>query len=404
MARKKKEQAVDLSNDTRSIQDIFNESMKSEFETDDSPITLIPTGIDLLDGVLGGGVATHLVQIVGNPGSSKSTLAARILAESDKRFKKNFLSVYIDSEQSMSEERLRSLGMVNPSQIVSSKITIESILKTVEKACLVKSNLDSQEILNTPSIIVWDSIANTLTEKSYEDEDVGLSDKARVLSNKLPRITDMLKAYKIGLISINQLRDNINIGVMRKQSDLKFLYDKNVPGGKSLLFNSYQIIYLQQGTEIVAETDGNKLNLGFNGMLIKAKTIKNKSFTPNIDVELAMSYNRGYSNFWTNFLLLKKFNRISVTGAWSCLRGCEENKFYQKEALKLYNDNEKFRSYFNEYVTEVIQTEYIEKYKNLGENVEYIENNEIESSAQELNQEEDVFSTDVSNDDFNEEV
>ena len=45
---------------------------------------------------------------------------------------------------------------------------------------------------------------------------------------------------------------------------------------------------------------------------------------------MVMSFNRGYSNFWTNFLLLKKFDRIVTSGAWSTLRGCEENKFYQK--------------------------------------------------------------------------
>lgn len=190
------------------------------------------------------------------------------------------------------------------------------------------------------------------------------------MSSRLPKVTDFLKAYNICLLAINQLRENIQIGPVRKQSELKYLFDKSVPGGNAILFNSYQIIYLQHGKEVTAEPDGNKLNLGFNGSVIRAKTIKNKSFTPNIDIEMVMSFNRGYSNFWTNFLLLKKFDRIVTSGAWSTLRGCEENKFYQKDAIKLYSENEKYRSIFNDSVKEVIAEEYVEKYKSVDENIE----------------------------------
>jgi recombination protein RecA len=373
MARKRKDtKSTSLDMTGKSIQDMFNESMREEFEIDDTPCAVIPTGIELLDAVLGGGVAAHLVQILGNPGSSKSTLACKILAESEKNFKEKFLSLYIDSEQSMSKNRLKDLGMQNPSEIFSTRVTVESILKTVEKACLVKSNVNDDIVLQTPSVIVWDSVANTLTEKGFEADSIDsvLGEKARVLSSRLPKVTDFLKAYNICLLAINQLRENIQIGPVRKQNELKYLFDKSVPGGNAILFNSYQIIYLQHGKEVTAEPDGNKLNLGFNGSVIRAKTIKNKSFTPNIDIEMVMSFNRGYSNFWTNFLLLKKFDRIVTSGAWSTLRGCEENKFYQKDAIKLYSENEKYRSIFNDSVKEVIAEEYVEKYKSVDENIE----------------------------------
>ena len=130
-------------------------------------------------------------------------------------------------------------------------------------------------------------------------------------------------------------------------------------------------------------------------MVVRARAIKNKSFTPNIEINLVTSFNRGYSNFWTNFLLLKEFKRITVGGAWCTLFGCEDSKFYQKEALTVYNENQKFRDAFKDQVNEIIQTEYIERYKNADETIEGTYEDTVEKIIEEeQDNQEEVFSED----------
>ena len=124
----------------------------------------LPTGIDLLDVVLGGGVATKLSQFVGDPGTGKSAMVSRILATGQRKWPGKFISIYIDSEQSMSSERLEQLGVKYPIiKPYSDDVTVERIFKTIESICVFKT--EHEEYMNIPSCVIWDSIANTLTDK-----------------------------------------------------------------------------------------------------------------------------------------------------------------------------------------------------------------------------------------------
>src|SRR3989304_5711626 len=67
---------------------------------------ILPTGLDLLDAISGGGLGMNFIQFVGLPGCGKSMLAAKVLAEGQRRYKPKFLGEYFDSEQSTTKERL----------------------------------------------------------------------------------------------------------------------------------------------------------------------------------------------------------------------------------------------------------------------------------------------------------
>ena len=336
----------------------------ADIKSDEKVKGFIPTGIDLLDGILGGGFPIGaLSQIVGQSGGGKSMLAARVIASGQKLYGSKFLAGYLDSEVSMSMLRLANLGVVSPKiKPYSVDITVEKIFKFIEGVCLFK---EQKGLVDEPSIIVWDSIANTLSSKELEAEapENALGKKAAVLSLLIPKYLSKLLKYNICFLTINQYRDYIQINKFDTQRDLKMMSDKrNIPGGKSLKFNSFQLMDVETKKILDIDSQNSESNkYKFNGLIVKVKCIKNKQFTPNIPIELICSFNHGFSNFWTNFNLLTTTKRLK-TGAWNSLVTLPDVKFRTSEALLTYNENEKFREAFNELSKDAIQKDVIEKY------------------------------------------
>jgi len=317
--------------------------------------TIIPSGLDILDATIGGGIPTSLIQLVGNPGCGKSMLAAKFLSEGKKRFGNNFLSVYLDTENSITTERLSQLGITG-CEIFNKNITVEKVLKCIQSLCSFKDS--RKELKEIPSMIVWDSIANTSTEKGLETEDLNsaISERARVLSFNLSKACDLLGEYNITLIAVNQTRSVINIGPVRKQADLRFMSDKQVPGGSALQFNSIQLFELRSTTDI-------KDDYKFSGFRVELKSVKNKLFCSNIKVSLVYSFERGFSNFWSNYEFLKNYGRIDVGGGWVNMVGYARNKkFRQFETIKIYREDPEFKECFDSNLNELIKTEILDKY------------------------------------------
>lgn len=318
----------------------------------------IPTGIDVLDAILGGGVATKLSQFVGMPGSGKSALVARILATGQRKWPGKFNCIYIDSENSMTSERLSQLG-VNMPPIVpySEDITVERIFKSIENLCTYKE--EHKEYLDVPWCIIWDSVANTLTDKGMEEDKHTsvLGQKAALLTHLLPKYVNKLNKYNIALVCINQLRDKIDMGGFSSTpATLRFLADKNIPGGNSLLFNTAQLFYFRQKEILKGE-------YGFDGVTVVGKTVKNKLFTPNIEIEMVFSFQHGFSNFWTNYEILKKFKRVTAGGGWVNLDGYKGPKCQQKKVIEKYREDKVFKEAWDSAVAEVIQKEYIDAHR-----------------------------------------
>jgi RecA/RadA recombinase len=326
--------------------------MKAEVELKKT----IPVGIDVLDAVLGGGFAIGALSIiVGQPGSGKSMLAIQALAQGQKEYNGQMVGGYLDSEESTTSVRLSNLGVRYPKIKPYSDITVEKVFKFLEGVCLFK---EKKKIIETPSMVIWDSIANTLSEKEREAEDVNqvIGYKARMLSILIPKYVAKCGQHNISLIAVNQLRDVLNIGQFAPPRDLKFMSaSKSMPGGNVLKFNAFHLLEMKLGK--LLEQD----KYGFDGVIAKVKCVKNKLFPPNIEVELLGSFTTGFSNFWTNYHFLINTKRLS-SGAWNYLVNMPDKKFRTKDAEKLYNDDIEFEAKFDEAVKESIQTEIVEKY------------------------------------------
>jgi len=332
---------------------------KTGLEEGTAKVDTLPTGIQLLDAVLGGGFGVGTFSMIaGNPGTFKSSLLGQIIGNSQKKFKGKLLTSYLDSESAMTMKRLWQLGARQPAVKPYSDITVEDVFKTIEAICSFKILKSIEEV---PAIVAWDSVANTTTsvEKKTPDLDINkvIGLRARILSFVLPRYISKMKEHNCSLIAVNQLRDKLDMGQYAAAADLKWMGDKTMPGGNSLKFNAFHLLLLKTKEDLKEE------QWGFSGITIEAKCIKNKIFRPNIPVKLIVDFNHGISNFWTNYKYLTELKLIQA-GGWSYLKALPDVKWqgtYKAQALYDENTNG-FRDAFDAAVIEAIQINIIDKY------------------------------------------
>jgi RecA/RadA recombinase len=329
---------------------------KAEMISDVGIKETIPTGIWLVDAIMGGGFAIGALNIVvGQPGSGKTMLAIKTLGEGQKKYKGKLLGGFLDSEEATTSSRLAMLGVRYPKLEPYTDITVEKVFKFLEGLSLFKQ---TKKILDMPSVVVWDSIANTLSQKEREAEDVNsvIGYKARMLSLLIPKYVAKCAQNNICFIAVNQLRDKMQMGQFAPAPDLKFMSPtKDMPGGNVLKFNAFHLIEMK----IKSVLDREKM--GFDGVIVKLKCVKNKLFAPNIEIEVVGSFTSGFSNFWTNYNFMTQTKRLN-TGAWNYLVTLPDKKFRTKDAYTLYKEDEIFRNAYDESAREAIQSEIIDKY------------------------------------------
>ncbi len=335
---------------------------KTDIVSDIGVKQVISTGIDLVDAILGGGFAVGGMSIiVGQPGSGKTMLAIKTLGKGQTQYKGDLLGGFLDSEEATTTLRLSNLGVRYPKIKPYTDITVEKVFKFLEGLSVFKKE---KKITKTPSIVIWDSIANTLSQKERETDDPNtvIGYKARLLSILIPKYVAKCAQNNICFLAVNQLRDVINIGQFAPPKDLKFMSaSKDMPGGNILKFNAFQLVEMKVKSAIAEGKAEDSNKYGFEGVIVKLKCVKNKLFPPNVEVEMVGSFTTGFSNFWTNYNFLKLTKRLN-SGAWNFLVSLPDKKFRTKDAPELYNTDDEFKVAYDTAVKEAIQTEIIEKY------------------------------------------
>lgn len=365
----KKESKKPIKEDVKKTKELYAEfssflETKADITEDLGIKETISTGIDLIDAILGGGFGIGALSIiVGQPGSGKSMLAIQTLGQGEKQFCETktdagLMGFFLDSEEATTAIRLRNLGVKRPK--IYTDVTVEKVFKLIEGL----SVFTKEKQLSNPSIVVWDSIANTLSEKERETDDPNtvIGYKARLLSILIPKYIAKCAQNRICFLAVNQLRDVISIGQFAPPKDLKLMsHTKDMPGGNVLKFNAFQLVEMKVKSVIAPGKANDSIKYGFEGVIVKMKCVKNKLFQPNVEIEVVGSFINGFSNFWTNFNFLKETKRLN-TGSWNFLISLPEKKFRTKDAPALYKEDAEFREAFDKAAKEAIDIEIINKY------------------------------------------
>ena len=278
-------------------------------------IDRIPTGILALDNILGGGFPVgKMVELYGNHGSGKSSIATKFMAEAQKRGK----CVLVDLENAFDPFVAENSGVNLDDLMVAQPESAEAGLEVVEML------LSASDV----SAIVIDSVAGLVPraeiEGSYGDAHVGLV--ARLLSQAMRKLSSAQRAEQseVIVIWINQIREKIGSMGYGPQTDST--------GGRALKFwcstrvEVARVGAVKQGEDIVGHT-------------VKVKTTKNRFAPPFQTANFDILYNKGISNESTLIDLAIKKGLIEKGGAWFTVVSTGEKVQGKNSLIELFESD-----------------------------------------------------------------
>lgn len=261
----------------------------------------ISTGSDILDLAISnkpnGGIPLGFVsEIHGQSGSSKSLLAAHIMASCQKQ---GGLAVLFDTEKAVGVlDFYKAIGLQIEKTMYTDAIrTLEEIYDAIERIILrtVESNTDK------PLVIVVDSVMGASTKAELEDDyekDGWNTAKAIINSKAMRKLPSLIAGRKIAIVLINQLRANMNAG---------FGGDPfTVSGGSAIPFTAS----VRLRTKIISRSNKN-----MDGESVEVTIVKNRFGPPRKKVVFDIRYDSGIDNYGSWLNALKDFGVLRSAGS-----------------------------------------------------------------------------------------
>lgn len=320
-------------------------------------IKWIDTGIPTLNYVISGKPLTggtpltgKTIVMYGPEASGKTSYALHVISQAQKIGTE---VVYIDTERSITKDRLKQFNVDIEKMIYLNPESMEEVFDIIEDVC--KEREDTAD--TSPLLIIWDSVAGTPTREELErtSEQIEIASQAKVLTRNLRRIKGKISRVGAGLIFINQARENQD-----RYGDLFVM-----PGGKALFHNVDCVLRVSA------------LKPDESGQNIKISTPKkNRLFKPFQSTVLRFDYTRGFTteNIIDAFAeFMKTIGLIKQSGSW-CYLSDEVKEILSKEDIESLKDMIDKKFYLKDFSTKLIQDKTFYK-KMLEFSEEYINKN-----------------------------
>jgi len=390
VARKKTSQQIDLglieeASEEHSVLlgQAFDAIIKSSYGKMISPKPLMtPTGIVHLDALLGGGfVSSAPIQLSSTPETGKSTITFQFSKTFLDKYK-NAIVVCLDVEGSgnvakstkFQITRIETFGLdTKRFKYEPIMVNVSDVFQIIESLVEIKQRFEEKLNKEFYLLVIWDSIAATPPSKiiGVDDPNKIIGVKAREVTFCFDKYSPMLSFNRVSFMVIDQVRANIKIDGLyapREQSVGEFKDYKAASAISAYNHRIAQWLFLSKGKSITPSDPYG----GLDGWFLNISTEKNKFAPSKIMITCVFSKIHGIDKFWSEFIFLselipteqkmyknKKFPFylfMRKSGAWVYLRvkdpktghiDYESDKFYKKHAKMKYNEDEKFRKWFD---------------------------------------------------------
>ena len=270
---------------------------------------------------------------------------AHVLANTQK---KGGLAVYIDTENALSEDFLKAIGVNVNDMLYLPLETIEDIFEAVENI-IETIRKSSKDRLVT---IVIDSISAATTKVEQEadfEKDGWATTKAILMSKAMRKITNTIGKQRVLLLCASQLREKM--GVM-------FGEKLTTSGGKALGFHASCRIRLKGIGKLKS---GSGVTEQIVGVQVQAQVIKNRMGPPFKKAVFDVYFNSGIDDINSWLKLMKEYGLIKNSGAYYTLvneETGEEKKFTAKEWKGIMTSDNHTREYCYKKICETVIMKY----------------------------------------------
>lgn len=284
---------------------------------------VIPSGsinIDYLALGIGGFARKKIYEIRGWQGSNKTTLAAHLVANTQKAGGR---VTYVDSEHALDMSYISQIGVDTASLLISQPDYGEQGFEVA--ISLIESGVVDLVIIDSDSALI---------PKSVMEGDVGQSSigkKAKLNSDFYPKLKVAVSKSNTCVVVISQYRDKV--GVM-------FGDTRTTPGGHALSFYADCIIDMTKSLRKEGdETSGTNTTF---------KTLKNKMYTPFKSYKFPTLFGYGIDKVQEVFDLA---NDYEIIKKWGESVTYNETKYNLNDFMSMISDNEEF---YNELKNKII--------------------------------------------------
>jgi recombination protein RecA len=335
---------ISIINATDNFNDLdeFKSQLRKEFggntalDDEDFVRSFIPTGIDSLDFLLGGGlIQGAMAEISGKEGSGKSSFGIHMLAQVQKL---GGLACLIDTEGGSGDRfRMENFGVDTKKCIITVEDLAERAFAQIEKI----ANYIQRKNISVPSLVVLDSLAGLSTraelESDYETSTVAMT--AKMISKGLKRTKMLCRETNLAVLIINQVRQQIGGMTSSWQGPVY-----TTVGGDAVRYACISRLFMDRGKFIGSDP---KLP---SGHFVRTKIIKCKSSAAlGRTIPLRLYYDdRGYYNPHIVYDLLNDADYMGKA-AWKTIimPDGSEKKFNSIDTFtKLFNESEENKQHF----------------------------------------------------------
>lgn len=249
----------------------------------------------------------RIVEMFGDEGSGKTTLALQTIASAQRKFRRLKLplrTAFIDMEHAIDPEYAKHLGVRLDELDFCQPPSGDQAIEIIDR--LLRTN--------QYGLIVCDSVASLVPQSELDGDvtDDHVGGQARLMSQAMRRFSSFLgvtSACKTILLFTNQTRSKIGGNA--------FSNPTTTPGGRALKFYANLRMEVTAGTAIYDNPDAqNFLDKVRIGHRLWVNVLKNKGFPPYRRSDSPLYYGKGVDFITEIAELCKLYGVVEQSGSW----------------------------------------------------------------------------------------